>query len=558
MMGSAPPLDASQERARAGARALLVTLSRERETPRVVLVDAPRGSGRTLVLNRIAASLNEDITVLGTIDAESLPATRPLSASVAPLLERASRSERTFQVITIDNVDISAARVIEIFDVLRTMTHARVVYLLTGSDERIDYLLTSHFQTTLGGGRLSASRLSRERLDAALPRSHRFPIDRVAPSARVKALQDSLPALRRFLLADDLAAHALPAGWRSLRDLEKRVASGIFEGSLGMDRLSAELWETALLDSRLGLRRVEKLRHMVHVDERQSLLRVPRPVPFEAGFTAIRLLEQTRNTAGGELFVRGRATFAATLVSGITRTILDDGVAAAWMLANNLTREQHADFRLPRGKPFDVPLVESYLARGAFGAAELPGTDGVASLAFRWPVPEWRPYVETQELCRTWNELVTEGGEPVASEDLARAFLVSCSRVSGAAMPEAGAKASFDEIADAMMLAASERHDDWGTWVCRYAMLLAAPQAGLPVAQANAWLSALVSAAKRHSAWPRVRVNTRIGLADWMHNACIQSCPNVSFDEEQLDALVNAIDASLPRYDFWRALVEKH
>lgn len=153
-------------------------------------------------------------------------------------------------VIPIDDADMNAERGVELVELLRSLWHPRVVFLLTGDSDLLRYLLFNHYKKVCK--RLpdtKASQLAADVLGKVIPPGQRW---KCLPSEPIgyKFLCDAdvLPSTIQDKVKAASLESAFPQRWRVLRDLEQTLRARHLD-AVGTTRV---LFVEALRDSFLS------------------------------------------------------------------------------------------------------------------------------------------------------------------------------------------------------------------------------------------------------------------------------------------------------------------
>jgi hypothetical protein len=184
----------------------------------------------------------------------------------------------------------------------------------------------------------------------------------------------------------------------------------------------------------------------------------------------------------------------ALLVRLYGTRVLPDSINAALKLATNLVADID-DFHFfgesPVPSGFELAPVVIRWMDPAVGLRT----------GFTWPLPDWQGFLSTTLFVETWNEVVSsrswsEAETPEISY-LARLFLTLVINLAKNRNNENPTQVqSWVQLADKLYSlcpgeGATERDRRIRTWVLGRAGLLAAPESGLPAAEANLWLASL-------------------------------------------------------------------
>ncbi|WP_147439255.1 hypothetical protein [Corallococcus sp. CA049B] len=185
-------------------------------------------------------------------------------------------------VIPIDDADMNPRRCVELLELLRTLWHPRVVFLLTGHSDLFLKTLTLHFlgvfRAQLGGSSTTdlersiledreptANDLALQTYDKVLPARQRFALNTLLPAERLRFLSDvfdarlstkawpsSFSTLRDYFEHNPYVHLALPDRLRGLQSLRQRWNPHRAEQE-GIATLAHEMWHEALVTERYRL-----------------------------------------------------------------------------------------------------------------------------------------------------------------------------------------------------------------------------------------------------------------------------------------------------------------
>lgn len=124
-------------------------------------------------------------------------------------------------IVSIDDADMNPSRCVELLELVRSLWHPRVVFLLTGHTELFHELLQHKFEKD-GLSSERAERLARLYFDKVVPKHQRFTVWADADSA-LRTLPSSAGVWRSIMQSVPELKKAIPRRWRAVRDLEAQL-----------------------------------------------------------------------------------------------------------------------------------------------------------------------------------------------------------------------------------------------------------------------------------------------------------------------------------------------
>lgn len=403
-------------------------------------------------------------------------------------------------VFPVDDADMDAEKAREALDIVRTMYHPRLVFLLTGHSElflsdlsvsverelpvtlrdvgawaQLGVALLSRLTAAPKDGNVDlssavqniAKRTTRQRLaediyDKDIPASHRCRIEPLSPESRrtltTERLGISVPEeLRKLvlnvgqpaphtvadLLEDDVElARCLPSNMRRLVDMVLQIRNSIAEwdsgSSDGPRMMPASRWIENLWEQHEGWLIAQGLQHYLQIDEKSGALALGSGERFWA--TAYRTqLGLHLPTDGARVLELSRLVELVPYPDQWTE-------AHANALRGTEMDEISALARLTQ-RVFRRQGEMAGRVQGDHFNAQWTGRTGVVRgrLRFRdneftsvWPLPMGWTFIDVERFAAEWNELLSTTPQPLADGLIARRFLQLAIEVSRRDNPAAG------------------------------------------------------------------------------------------------------------------------
>jgi hypothetical protein len=445
-------------------------------------------------------------------------------------------------VVPVDDADMNPQRATELIDLLRSLWHPRVVFLMTGDSGMFLTALRAHYLAVLRrplarlrasdqelhhlGERAGPARLAEEVYARVIPRTHRCrlrplpPADRLVPGGSEREVTTRLRrALARLQIGEEGRAvgldayfdanpqtlEALPDRLRGLIDMamaiEHKLATPRPDRALSA-RAVAGLWWDALARSNLSPELESRVRFAVDVDDStQQIAVAASSLWWEAVAQDLRSIDHYpfRITAGRVT----RLEVSPPYRSDADKVLLPDPVAATLMLAADVATEDPHVFFVGAS-----PAPRTF--RGVFARSEYWSERLGAAVCVHWPLPAWTSFRDHVQFSRLW--LAYHRTNPRAPLDaLAKQFIEIVLAVDrqpfSSDVPELPVR-SWDAIAADLAAylvtpgsARSERHRTLAGWIVESVLLLAAPEYGLKPGHANALFKAFSRPLGQHVEW---------------------------------------------------------
>lgn len=317
---------------------------------------------------------------------------RPLSPGTDPIF-----------IVPIDDADMNPERGVELLDLLRSLWHPRVVFLLTGDSGLFRTLLFNHYKKVCERmPDIMARNLAHDVLGKVIPPAQRLRC-RIRPKDSLKYLTNASELSKGFaerITSESLQA-ALPSRWRVLRDLVQsldgkrltslQAARVIFEEAVRSSALGNEDQEHLLSSCFKPARHGDGLR----VDESAVVLR-----PATDHRESVRLDKQRAILWNYSDEDRWSLALRANAVSRSEDVALPDSIIQSLYLAASLASE---------------PPVNNVEVNKRVGRSLSPATYVLISSTFSfepikyefpWPTPEWQDPLDFLLFLRGWRAAI--------------------------------------------------------------------------------------------------------------------------------------------------------
>lgn len=390
-------------------------------------------------------------------------------------------------VIAIDDADMNPHKVEELLLLVRTLWHPRVAFVLTGDSGLFESELRNELRRYRGDPHLTADDLGLRELARAIhekiiPPAHRTPLRLLSWKARIGLLERLLSQadaldhgrvrLCALLSGDEVYGEAIPGRPRHVQDLAE-----------ALQRSAPEI--PRLLDTWMNL-----------VEEPDTVW-----------------YERELDPETGWLFIEGQRGWRLDWQRNI-RFTRDENVrfVVARKIVPTSAYRDPAESEGKKGPQYrweyrqaDAVLLLAQAAAqdGASVGVELwPPSQGYwvrvvlqePKLELRWRLPHWSDFEVTRRATRAWlNQMPAALGDIPA---LAATYLAEVLRVTDGIAEEFGirdgeGRVRWEDLARGVAGLARRSDDpELVRWSQEDAALLAAPEFGLPVDAANAWLEA--------------------------------------------------------------------
>ena len=310
-------------------------------------------------------------------------------------------------IISIDDADMNPARCVELLELVRSLWHPRVVFLLTGYTDLFHALLQRKFEKVDGLYAARAERLARLYFDKVVPKHHRFAVWADADSA-LKLLSSSAGVWSSVIQSVPELKPALPRRWRAVRDL---AAELVMHGAPGPTSARA-LLRSALDEADLEPSAVRHLeRHVMPAlseedDDAKALAR------FVLDDGDLVLQSELRKQTVG---LRPAALSLALHKRGQSQVALKAGRVVAAGSANQapipLPREVEAALYLAAISADDIGeggRLNRELTPASYPFADAHVKADKLDLSFAWPTPEWVKTLDFLLFRQRWEQILDE------------------------------------------------------------------------------------------------------------------------------------------------------
>lgn len=308
-------------------------------------------------------------------------------------------------IVSIDDADMNPSRCVELLELVRSLWHPRVVFLLTGHTELFHELLQHKFEKD-GLSSERAERLARLYFDKVVPKHQRFTVWADAQSA-LKLLSSSAGVWGSVMQLVPELKQSMPRRWRAVRDLEAQLR---IYGAPGPTSARV-LFHRALEEADLA---PAVVRHM----ERHVLPKSAEDDDEEK--------DQTRFVLDdGDLVLQLRLTKQLVgLRDALSLTLSKRGQAQVALKAGRVVTADSAN-RAPIPLPQEVEAalylaaisaddigeggrLNRELTPASYSFAESHVKTGKLDLCFAWPTPEWVKTVDFLLFRHRWEQLLEE------------------------------------------------------------------------------------------------------------------------------------------------------
>lgn len=336
----------------------------------------------------------------------------------ARLLAPYAPSANPVFIVPIDDADMNPERGVELLELLRSLWHPRVVFLLTGDADLFRTLLSNHYLTVCPKMPPSMARnLAHDVLGKVIPPAQRL-VCRVRPNEALKYLKGAAalpPAIIERVERAALNA-AFPRRWRVLRDLEQ---------SLNAQRLAPIEAAKVLFEEAV------KGAALTDADKDHLLSACFKPARRGKGFrvdeNVVTMQPETQQTADikfddhrsmswslsdGDRWLLRRGSSAAALTADDTADSLPDSITESLYLAASLAsepapkKEQNKDDAKDKDEIVNVRLGRA-LSPKDYDLAASTFSFKPVSYKFPWPTPEWVDPIDYYLFLRGWRDALS-------------------------------------------------------------------------------------------------------------------------------------------------------
>lgn len=318
-------------------------------------------------------------------------------------------------IVSIDDADMNPSRCVELLELVRSLWHPRVVFLLTGHTELFHELLQYKFEKD-GLSSERAERLARLYFDKVVPKHQRFTVWADAASV-LKLLSSSARELGSVMQLVPELKQSIPRRWRAVRDLESQM-----HGAPGPTSARV-LFHSALEEADLAPAVVRHMeRHVLPVSEENEDEGTDKTrLVLDDGDLVLQpgLNKQTvslRDALSLTLYWRWQSQLAVKTGRIVTAGRVNEvpiplprEVEAALYLAAISADAIDEGGRLNRElTPASYAFAESHIKTGKL------------DLCFAWPTPEWVKTVDFLLFRHRWEQLLGEFRPLLASAEADR------------------------------------------------------------------------------------------------------------------------------------------
>lgn len=330
-------------------------------------------------------------------------------------------------VIPIDDADMNAERGVELIELLRSLWHPRVVFLLTGDSDLLRYLLFNHYKKVCK--RLpdtKASQLASDVLGKVIPPGQRW---KCLPSEPIgyKFLCDAdvLPSTIQDKVKAASLESAFPQRWRVLRDLEQTLRAQHMDAVETMRVLFVEALRDSFLSSeeqaRLLKRCFRRTRSGKGLGVDEDVVRM-HPVSSERESLTIDVVDKDpRRAISWSVADDDRWFVRKTDIGAVDKDDLEELpeeiVHALYLAASCASEPREKDgayhYRLGRSlSPHDYNLITSQFRFDQI------------RYDFHWPMPDWIDPIPFLCFVRAWRVLLADQAGILSSTSRVGGILV--------------------------------------------------------------------------------------------------------------------------------------
>ena len=317
-------------------------------------------------------------------------------------------------IIPVDDADMNPERGVELLELLRSLWHPNVIFLLTGDSGLFRDLLFNHYKEVCPKlPDFRARNLAMDVLGKVIPPGQRHRC-RIKPSDAYGYLERAgvMPVeLARHLAMPELQA-ALPQRWRVVLDLEQSLHGK----HLTEMQVSRTLFEEAVKRSPLDFQDQDRLLNEVFKSTRDGRgWRINENVvqihPDSLERDTLNLDERRAvawNTSDGDRwFLHSPTQGKSTNETDQAEELPDDIVASLYIAASLSSKPPHV--RVGRAlSPTDYGLINS-----AFSFARF-------TYSFPWPTPEWRDPLAFRKFLSSWRKALVAELTTLATDNIHR------------------------------------------------------------------------------------------------------------------------------------------
>lgn len=401
---------------------------------------------------------------------------------------RGKRDERSpVFVIFIDDADLNPGRSRDLLDLVRTLWHPRVVFILTGYTQLFLDVIDAGLRKDMPGSpaerRVPAGRLAGDIYDKVIPRRQRLELPPLSGAERIDILERELghdskseswrAKLLDLLRSEESLAEAIPGRLRHIIDLAQLANDT--DGSMPQ---MLYLLLQQLADEEGGGSRT-----------RYQLASGGKTLTLDVRSRRLQVVWRDRETIGDD----HRRSLDLVTNAGL----FTEGRGPDDELVRRLSERDDALLLLAvqaQGAGENIKVQAGAIARGAWVHCRTSKT------VVHWLLPEWQDFGTHWRATERWRRVVKERLHGTEAASWLGAAYLACLLQAGSKeddeqIAEAGRTMAWDDLARRVaQLIDLEGRSPLGAWAAEQAVLLAAPESGLPAKAANEWLRAFRSA----------------------------------------------------------------
>lgn len=313
-------------------------------------------------------------------------------------------------IVPIDDADMNPERGVELLELLRSLWHPRVIFLLTGNVELFRTLLFNHYKKGCKRMPKSMARnLAHDVLGKLIPPAQRLRC-RVEPGRAFDYLkgQGVLPSAITDRVTRAQLHEAFPRRWRILRDLEQSLigkqstpvefAKVLFEEAVRASALSPTEQEHLMSSCFKPARRGPGLR----VDESAVSMQPETDVHGQLSLDSWRAVSW--NVSDGDRW--SLAARSAGTVSSEVEVLPDSIVLPLYLAASIASEPQPAD-ETPGDTKSKYTRVERSLSLPNYDLIKSTFSFTPIQYKFPWPTPEWVDPIDFYLFLQGWRDALS-------------------------------------------------------------------------------------------------------------------------------------------------------
>ncbi len=500
--------------------------------------------------------------------------------------------KRPMFLIAIDDADMNPRLSSRLLELLRKLWHPRLVFLLAGHSELFllrlkEAVLAQGSRASKGGAKYL--RLAQDMYDKDIPSSARFPLGALRPDERVERNREIHSLLQRFsvdahppeiprkephtplslrdyFLAHPQSSELLPERLRQVDELMARLRreSPRGEGLIPPPdtfRMVKWLWDVTVKEHVKNEKRREQLLGALTSAQLDGQLRLNTDrIRLRAELEPIGRMRQENSEY--TFTMQEMSRFRALLKPELSTNVFGDlqsgnneslpaPVTACWLLASDIAGDSRQE------GPHDLPKGAVDEGSVRFVMVSRQESNLEPALEVPWPLPAWPAPLDYKLFSKYWKELLatmpSRGGPDTGL--LARHYLSLVIQLSHGRVREEsmtwGRAPTWPDLADAFVKLTmfprplTPREQEIAEWAGSDAILLGAPESGLPPEEAGMLLDAFAPVVGPSWSAERIQERRRTRLA---------AVPSLNRQNLEPERALSRVDGANPTHPFVVAL----